>query len=434
MRHSPSSTLPSTLSGIKRLAKSISRQDQIPHFQALDVVAQRCGYENYHHARRTLERADTVYHFKQLHSIFLSAYWRDSSKKPVEAGLEILKIELPRPLLSFLLKHQCSNARNLNGFFIEYEDHIEMRSNADSQARARELLYRAALTLQFIEASGLRPATTKPQRQSMRLVDELPRRDHLSRWVAPSGQWIVLDEPYDHVIEQPDLGKQESWVLENNLYWARPSWKGLYYPSDAIPHLITADKALLEQVVQVVESLPPVISEDMAEWPGNTETYWSQFVSPARQVAGKKRKPRPGTTCGTSKNAIEYQSRPGHRPLRRPDQSMSLANHVSVGGELKRLYLSGTPFAVHHRLSVIQSELENWMYSENRWEHREDREDEAYYGGKEVQPYPAVVDQLKALDRVHSTLVSSYPDCAPLRNLLKSLTAARAGLASSSER
>jgi len=148
MSYPSQSALPSTVSGIKRLAKSICRQDQIPHFQALDEVAQRCGYENYHHARRSLERAEAVSLFKHSHSIFLSAYWRDTSKKPVEAGRETLKIELPSPLLSFLLKHQCSSARNLEGFYIEYEDHIEMRSDADSQERARELLYRAAQSLQ----------------------------------------------------------------------------------------------------------------------------------------------------------------------------------------------------------------------------------------------------------------------------------------------
>src|SRR5690606_20227695 len=137
------------------------------------------------------------------------------SKKPVEAGLETLRIELPRPLLSFLLKHQCGHARNLHGFYIEHEDHVELRSDVDSQERARELLYRAALALQFIEASGLRPATTKAQWKRMKLLGELPGGDHLSRWVAPSGQWLVLDEPYDHVLKQPDLGKRESWVREH---------------------------------------------------------------------------------------------------------------------------------------------------------------------------------------------------------------------------
>jgi hypothetical protein len=434
MSYPSQSALPSTVSGIKRLAKAICRQDQIPHFQALDEVAQRCGYENYHHARRSLERAEAVSPFKHSHSIFLSAYWRDRSKKPVEAGLETLKIELPSPLLSFLLKHQCSSARNLEGFYIEYEDHIEMRSDADSQERARELLYRAALSLQFIEASGLRPATTKPQRQSMKLLEELPRKDHQSRWVTVSGKWLVLDEPYDHVIEPTNLGKREAWIVEHNLHWARPAWKGLYYPGHAIPHLIAANQALLDEVVLVVESLPPIIKGGVAEWPGLTETYWSQFLSPARQAAGTKRAPRLGTTYGASKNAIEYQRRAGHRSLWRPDRSMSLTNHVAAGEELKRLYLSSMPYVAHKKLNAIRSELEDWMYSESRWEERESTEDDVYYGGNEIERYQTVEDQLIALDRLHSILVSSYLDCTPLRNQLKRLAAARAVVAGSSGR
>ncbi|MFC5694875.1 DUF5623 domain-containing protein [Pseudomonas sp. GCM10022186] len=434
MRHLPQSVLPSTLSGIKRLAKSISRQDQIPHFQALDVVAQRCGYENFHHARRTLERAEAFVPFKHSHSIFLSAYWRDASKKPVDAGLETLKIELPRPLLSFLLKHQCSSARNLEGFYIEYEDHVEMRSNADSQERARKLLYRAALTLQFIEASGLRPATTKLQRKSMKRAEALPRIDHQSRWVAQTGQWIVLDEPYEHVLEQPYLGAREAWVTEQNLHWARPAWNGLYYPGRAIPHLIAADRALLDQVVGVVESLPSVVAGDLVEWAGVTQEYWSQFVSPARQAAGTKRKPRLGTTYGTSKNAVEYVRRVGHRSLWRPDRPMSLANHVVVGEEFKRLYLSPTPYAAHRKLGAIRSELEDWMYAEDRWEERESTENDVYYGGEETVRYQTVEDQLMAVDRVHSILVSSYPDCTPLRSMLKNLAAARVAMVGASGR
>lgn len=436
MRHLPQSVLPSTLSGFKRLAKSICRKDQIPHSQALDVVAQRCGYENYHHARRILERAESVFPFKHSHSVFVSAYWRDTSKKPVEAGLETLEIELPRPLLSFLLKHQCSSAPNLEGFYMEYEDHLEMRSNLDSKSRARDSLYRAALTLQFIEATGLCPATTKPQRKSMALLEKLPHKDHQSLWLNPAGQWIVLDEPYDHVIEQPYQNKREIWVEKQDLHWARPAWNGLYNPGNTIPHLIAADRALLEQVVLVIQSLPAVVKGGLAEWLEGTKPYWSQFVSPARQASGTKRKPRLGTTYGTSKNAIEYLHRPGHRSLWRPDRPMSLANHLSVGEELKRLYLSPTPFAAHQKLGGIRSELEDWMYAEVRWEGREptNDEDNAYYGGEEFSHYQTMEDQAVALDRVHSILASSYLDCTPRRSIFKRLAAARKAVVGSSGR
>lgn len=157
---------PSTIDGIKRKAKSIGRKTQISHLMALDIAAQQSGYDNFHHARRALQRGLDG---PPLHSIFISAYWRDTSTKPASAGLEVLEIRLPRPLMLFLTKHQCGYARNLQGFFIEYSDHLELRVNTDTQDRAKERLIKAAIALQFIEATGLRPATNQIQRESPRV-------------------------------------------------------------------------------------------------------------------------------------------------------------------------------------------------------------------------------------------------------------------------
>jgi len=89
------------------------------------------------------------------------------------------------------------------------------------------------------------------------------------------------------------------------------------------------------------------------------------------------------------------------------------------------------PYVAHKKLNAIRSELEDWMYSENRWEERESTAVDVYYGGNEIERYKTVEDQLRALDRVHSILVSSYFDCTPLRNQLKRLAAARAVVAGS---
>ncbi|QQE90096.1 DUF5623 domain-containing protein [Azotobacter chroococcum] len=430
MGNFPQSVPPSTLPGIKRLAKSIRKQDQIPHLEALNKAAQSSGYENYHHARHVLERAMGPMPLKQSYSIYLSAYWSDMSTKPAAAGLETLRIELPKPLLSILQKHQCGSARNLEGFFIEFEDHLEMRANVDSQSRARELLYRAALTLQFMEATGLRPATTRIQWKKMRVVEDLPQHDHMSRWLAPTGQWVALDEPYDHITEQDSVERRAAWVESHGLHLSRPAWSGLYYPDEAVPHLISADKQLLEQVVMVIEAMPEVVSRNPDKWQGSTDVYWSQFVSPARQAAGTKRKPRPGTTYGWSKSAIQYSQRPGFKPHWRPDPSMSLANHVALGETLQRLNASSIPYATYEKLGGIRSELEDWMYAENSQGNRKCTREEvnAYYSGNDFARFETAQDQLAAIDRVQSLLVGSYLDCVPLRSMLKRLAAARAVL------
>lgn len=332
MRCPSDSARPSTVSGIKRLAKAIRRDNAVSYSTALDLAAQECGYENFHHGRRALQRLSSESPaIQRSYSIYLSIYWRDQTKQPREGGLETLKIELASPLRSILQKHQVNWARGLEGYFIEYEDHLEMRGDVDSQVRARELLYRAALSLQFMDATGLRPATTRAQREKMQVVEGLPHRDHISRWLAPSGQCVILDEPYGHVTKEDAVKLRAAWLDRHGLHMARPAWSGLYVPGESVPHLISADTELLDQIARTVEALPTDSSSTLREWQGISGDYFSQFVSPARQAAGAKRKPRPGTTYGWSKNAITYFQRPGYQPRRRPDQAMSLADHVALG-------------------------------------------------------------------------------------------------------
>jgi hypothetical protein len=47
-------TPPSTLDGVKRLAKRIKKAEGIQHAHALDKAAQQAGYRNFAHARRQL--------------------------------------------------------------------------------------------------------------------------------------------------------------------------------------------------------------------------------------------------------------------------------------------------------------------------------------------------------------------------------------------
>lgn len=422
---------PSTLRGIKRKAKVIGKTGHT-HLKALDIAAQASGFENYHHARRALSNPSLQAPFG--HSVFISAYWRDTSTKPSTAGLETLEITLPRKMPDFLTRHQCSSGRNLKGFRIEYADHLEMRSNADSQQRARELIVRAALALQFIEATGLRPATTQVQLKSMQIVESMPYRDHPSRWIdSNSGAWIVLDEPYEHVNDESPIAERLSWALESGVHLAKPNWGGLYYPGNAIPHFISSNPDLLSRIVDVVESLPVVTPIDDESWPGLVDDYYSQFVSPARAASGAasgtQRKPRPGTTYGYRKNAVEYLFNPGHPSLWRPAKPMTMDSHAKAAIELKRLSHSRMSQRAASKLGHVRSTLEDWMYAENRAEDRDALVDDLYYGGSIDVRYELAHDQLSAIERVHNVLSLGYADCTPKRDLLRDLEYARTAIA-----
>ena len=46
---------PTTLEGIKRLAKGIKRDLDVTHGRALDLAAQQANFENFRHARQALQ-------------------------------------------------------------------------------------------------------------------------------------------------------------------------------------------------------------------------------------------------------------------------------------------------------------------------------------------------------------------------------------------
>lgn len=429
-RVSVSKTLPKTIKGVKKRAKKICLPGQ-KHAEALDIVARQLGYRDYFQAQQMLASGDVLPEAalnQNQHSVFLSAYWRDTDTKPRSAGCETLEIILPRPLNAIVSKHQATYARNLEGFRQEAPDHLEMISNATSQTRAWERLVRAALTLQFMEVSGLRPATSLKQRQSLDLLTGLPSKDHASLWIDPaSGVWVALDEPYGHVNEQSMVERRAAWITEKSLHLTKPAWAGLYYPDNAVPHLISPAADLLGRVTVILEGLSPisVVPSGDQEWPGVSESYNARFVSPARKASGVARRARPGTTYGFSKGAVEYHREAGYPLLWRPEKSLSQADHKRVGVELQCLMISPMPFKAYHKIRTWCSTLENWMYSEYRESDRGVGFYETYYGGQ-PSAYPTVSDQISAMKRVRAIVIDGYAECKPRRDLLKDLDIAMA--------
>lgn len=421
-------TLPQTLKGIKKRAKKICLPGQ-KHAEALDMVARELGYRNYRQAQQKLASGDVppeTASNQNRHSVFLSAYWRDVDTRPRSAGCETLEIFLPRPVNSIVSKHQATYARNLEGFRQEAADHFEMISNANSQARAWELLVRAAFTLQFMQVSGLRPATSQKQRQALELLTDFPLKDHVSLWIDPtSGTWVALDEPYGHVNDVSNVTKRAAWISDKALHLTKPIWAGLYYPDNAVPHLISPNEALVTKITGSLEALSPIAtvpSEDQP-WSGTSEPYNARFTSPARKASGVARRVRPGTTYGFSKGAVEYHREAGHPLHWRPEKPLSQPDHKRVGAELQCLMISPMPFKAYDKLRTWCSTLENWMFQEYREGDRQAGFYENYYGG-EPSRYLTVPEQVSALMRIREIVIEGYGECKPRRDLLKDLEGA----------
>ncbi|WP_175947928.1 hypothetical protein [Burkholderia pyrrocinia] len=216
-RHAEINARLSTLDGIKRLAKTIKRDRGISHHQALDEASRAAGYRNLRHAQNQIEHSTT-------HAAYLSAYWANSDG----TGRETLTIRLPKPLVDVIASHQMRKAKNLGWFFLEWVDHIELRTGVSNQQLARDELLAAARTLRFIAATGLRPTTTQQQRRPMRIFDDLPAFNHASRWVdSETGAWVFIDEPY--ALLEPE--KRHSGVADHGIHMTTPEWEGLHNPT-----------------------------------------------------------------------------------------------------------------------------------------------------------------------------------------------------------
>ncbi|RML92459.1 hypothetical protein [Pseudomonas savastanoi] len=424
-------TLPSTLQGLKKRARK-TRLPHQSHTDALDSVAVKMGYADFHRAEKALNprNAARAPRSQSHYPVYLSAYWRNTEGKTHSAGCETLEIALPRPLSDIVSRHQARCARNLEAFRMQAPDHLEMVPNASDQARARELLVRAALSLQFMDVCGLRPATSQKHLQALEQLENFPSKDHVSLWIDPeTNTWLALDEPYDHVNRASEVKDRLDWLTQNDLHLTKPGWQGLYYPGHATAHLISPSHDLVRRTSKALEGLRPiaVVPSPDQRWNGTSAPYTDRFISPARVESGIARRARPGTTYGFSKGAVEYHREAGYPSLWRPKTPLSQADHKKIGLELQRLMISPMPYKAYQKIRTWCSTLENWMYSEYRGLDRDKGFEDTYYGGKPTA-YGSVAQQLAALERVCAIVNGGYDECKPRRDLLKDLHVVRLGI------
>lgn len=125
---------PSTLDGIKRLAKKLKSEHHI-HARALDAAAQAAGFQNFRHASNVLRTAPKPGRPRPGHCLFLTAYWKE--REGSASGRETLTISLSAPWQELITPLQLQSHRALVRFHSEGPDHLARGQLLHTQSGAR---------------------------------------------------------------------------------------------------------------------------------------------------------------------------------------------------------------------------------------------------------------------------------------------------------
>lgn len=420
---------PSTMDGIKRLAKSIKTLRGLQHAQALDESAKVAGFENYRHARNKLKvAAQPQLSPRARHRVYITVYWHD--KQSGGRGRETLTLQLATLWSELIQPAQFQNHRAMVHFHRDGPDHLAQHELSSSQSRARSSVCAVARTLQFMDATKLKPSKgysrVYPDGRSSNAV---PEHDHESVWYDPeTKRYLYADEPYEASAEKAIL-ERNAWADRHGFTIIKASWSGMYYSnSDTRLYLIShAQKGIpLGPILAALERLPAPMNENT--WNGESAPSFPYYVSPGsiksnaavKMLPQKLPRPNSGkrTTVGYVQTFVGQQ--------RRPNGKMPVEMHAKVGELLKSvLVVSFQRKGVYNRVNNIRSELDEWTMREYNHEELPSEEFFGLYYHESARTYKRAIsseERLKhiaSLECVKSLLTSHYPDSPPLRSILK---------------
>ena len=256
-----SSIQPRTESSLKRLARHISREKGIKFTDALNAAAQQAGYQNYQNFKN--QAGAKVYDVE----VEISASWR-APRPETEFGRVTARVRLSKPVndlltpYGFRISRRLNWARMIDGRTLMSDSRIEQRDHA------LHLVGQAARTLQFIDATGLKPA--KPRGKEDIVYERgqrhelLPRGDHAIYWKEPvTNRILCMNEPYADASQL--IPEQVDWADRNGYRIRRLEWGSLYWLNggtvcDLISH--KEDGVDIERVINAMKCAPRAFDEE----------------------------------------------------------------------------------------------------------------------------------------------------------------------------
>lgn len=408
---SEKSVRPSTIDGIKSLAKSIKRDKGIKHSEALDCAAQSAGFNNFIHASRELDD-------KPRHYLWITARWFDRTTKA--RGQETLKVAFDRPYGELVSPSQARNDRYLGNVRAEAPDHLVILSMSQDVELARRRICEVARTLQFIDTTGLKPSDARQAYPKGRFDNRVPDQDHASVWWDPVHRRHVLaDEPYVRA-DDPISEKRLAWAARHGWEIVKPDWGSIYWTDGGCWLFLMTDRAKgpsLNPLVQALEKAPkPVASK---RWSGFSGDYHAAVDTPGTRAAAAAKAaavPKPRKRA-RKRASIAYNMTFVGRRLR-PDARMPIEAHKQVGGLLKTVLVAAERRdGARTRIDRMRSDLDEWVQREYSLRELDQQTfSELYYHEDNIDlRSPMSRDEMiLRIETAKSILTLHYPDCPPL--------------------
>lgn len=216
--------VPKTEASLKRLAKTISRKEGIPHMAALDIAARRAGAEDFKAFRAALP---------DPRRITVTTSWLEMENRTVvSCGHSTASFRLPLPFReTFPKSGDWKSCRTMGG-------HVRdgfFRETAGCRRQAFEWTMRTCRAIQFMAATGLRAARWPSSgpwpkfggKSTGGSFDRIAGADHDIFFRDPeTKRLLMINEPY---LDPAAMAEEREGWDRAALFDIRPmTWGGLY--------------------------------------------------------------------------------------------------------------------------------------------------------------------------------------------------------------
>lgn len=310
---------PTTVDGIKRLARRRRKEQGMPLHQALDLAARQAGFPDFIAAQRRLSAADSFLNVR------ITAHFSENGARRTL----VAHVKLNQGLRSLARSGKAVFGWHSAEMRLLAEDHLALWLGRRPETVARHDVGRTARRLQFIDATGLRASTASIYGRSMKVVTpRLPSQDHMRHWRDPERKAVIMmDEPYGYADETG--AERGAWARTHGFVIRRLDWGGIYMPKGGgVCDLIAreADATVLDAVIGKIGRAAPCFSEEgdaVTVYDGVHDAPTPGELAEREAKARRNAAPRPAARHGAS---ISYGEKG-----RRPAGALPLERHAQIG-------------------------------------------------------------------------------------------------------